>query len=65
MVGNEEAVADNQPMTAQELRDVVEPKKPTTSKKTASKKPANRVESVPTEEPIEPEKLSMRSVTRK
>jgi N12 class adenine-specific DNA methylase len=56
MVGNEEAVADNQPMTAQELRDAVEPKKPTTSKKIASKKPANRVESVPTEEPIEPEK---------
>ena len=56
MVGNEEAVADNQPMTAQELRDAVEPKKPTTSKKSASKKPANRVESVPTEEPIEPEK---------
>lgn len=56
MVGNEEAVADNQPMTAQELRDAVEPKKPTTSKKTASKKPANRVESVPAEEPIEPEK---------
>lgn len=56
MVGNEETVADNQPMTAQELRDAVEPKKPTTSKKTASKKPANRVESVPTEEPIEPEK---------
>lgn len=54
MVGNEEAVADNQPMTAQELRDAVEPKKPTT--KTASKKPANRVESVPTEEQIEPEK---------
>ena len=54
MVGNEQAVADNQPMTAQELRDAVEPKKPTT--KTASKKPANRVESVPTEEPIEPEK---------
>lgn len=56
MVGNEQAVADNQPMTAQELRDAVEPKKPTTSKKTASKKPANRVESVPTEEPKEPEK---------
>lgn len=56
MAGNEQAVADNQPMTAQELRDAVEPKKPTTSKKTASKKPANRVESVPTEEPIEPEK---------
>lgn len=56
MVGNEQAVADNQPMTAQELRDAVEPKKPTASKKTAAKKPANRVESVLTEEPIEPEK---------
>lgn len=56
MVGNEQAVADNQPMTAQELRDALEPKKPTASKKTAAKKPANRVESVPTEEPIEPEK---------
>ena len=56
MVGNEQSVADNQPMTAQELRDAVEPKKPTASKKTAAKKPANRVESVPTEEPIEPEK---------
>lgn len=56
MVGNEEAVADNQPMTAQELRDAVEPKKPTASKKTAAKKSANRIESVPTEEPIEPEK---------
>lgn len=56
MVGNEQAVADNQPMTAQELRDAVEPKKPTASKKTAAKKPTNRVESVPTEEPIEPEK---------
>lgn len=56
MVGNEQAVADNQPMAAQELRDAVEPKKPTASKKTAVKKPANIVESVPTEEPIEPEK---------
>lgn len=56
MVGNEQSVAGNQPMTAQELRDAVEPKKPTASKKTAAKKPANRVESVPTEEPIEPEK---------
>lgn len=45
MVGNEEEVADNQPLTAQELRDAVEPKKkPTASKKTAAKKPANRVE---------------------
>ena len=44
MVGNEEAVADNQPLTAQELRDAVEPKKPTASKNTAAKKSANRVE---------------------
>ena len=56
MVDNEQTVADNQPMTAQELRDAVEPKKPTASKKTAAKKPANRIESVPTEEPIELEK---------
>ena len=56
MVGNEQAVANNQPMTVQELRDAVEPKKPTASKKTAAKKPANRVESVSTEEPTEPEK---------
>lgn len=58
MVGNEEAVADNQPMTAQELRDAVEPKKPTTSKKTAAKKPANRVEvaDVAEQKPSEPTK---------
>ena len=58
MVGNEEAVADNQPMTAQELRDAVEPKKPTASKKTAAKKPANRVEvaDVTEQKPSEPTK---------
>jgi PAS domain-containing protein len=58
MVGNEEAVADNQPMTAQELRDAVEPKKPTTSKNTAVKKPANRVEvaDVAEQKPSEPTK---------
>lgn len=58
MVGNEEAVADNQPMTAQELRDAVEPKKPTASKKTAAKKPANRVEvaDVVEQKPSEPTK---------
>lgn len=44
MVDNEEAVADNQPLTAQELRDAVEPKKSTARKKTVAKKPANRVE---------------------
>ena len=44
MVDNEEAVADNQPLTAQELRDAVEPKKSTARRKTVAKKPANRVE---------------------
>ena len=44
MVGNEVAVADNQPLTAQELRDAVEPMKQKSGKKTAGKKPANRVE---------------------
>ena len=44
MVGSEEAVADNQPLTAQEMRDAVEPKKPTARKKATAKKPANKVE---------------------
>ena len=44
MVGNEEAVADNQPLTAQEMRDAVEPKKPAARKKATAKKPANKVE---------------------
>lgn len=58
MVGNEEAVADNQPMTAQELRDAVEPKKATATKKPATKKPANRVElaDVAEQKPSEPTK---------
>ena len=58
MVGNEEAVADNQPMTAQELRDAVKPKKPTARRKTAAKKPANRVEvaDVVEQKPSEPTK---------
>ena len=59
MVGNEEEVADNQPLTAQELRDAVEPKKkPTARKKTAAKKPANRVEvaDVVEQKPSEPTK---------
>ncbi len=43
MVGNEEAVADNQPLTAQEMREAAEPKKPAARKKT-TKKPANKVE---------------------
>lgn len=44
MVGNADAVADAQPLTAQELRDAVEPKKPATRKKATAKKPANKVE---------------------
>jgi N12 class adenine-specific DNA methylase len=58
MVGNDDAVADNQPLTAQEMRDAVEPKKPTASKKTAAKKPANRVEvaDVAEQKPSEPTK---------
>ena len=58
MVGNEEAVADNQPLTAQELRDAVEPKKPTATNKPATKKPANRVElaDVAEQKPSEPTK---------
>ena len=44
MVGNEDAVADNQPLTAQELRDAIEPKKPAARKKATVKKPANKVE---------------------
>ena len=44
MVDNADAVADNQPLTAQEMRDAVEPKKPTARKKAKAKKPANKVE---------------------
>lgn len=58
MVGNEQAVADNQPMTAQEMRDAAEPKKPATRKKATAKKPANRVEVADAKEqkPTEPTK---------
>ena len=58
MVGNDDAVADNQPLTAQEMRDAVEPKKPATRKKTAAKKPANKVEiaDVAEQKPTEPTK---------
>lgn len=44
MVGNDDAVADNQPLTVQEMRDAVEPKKPAARKKATAKKPANKVE---------------------
>lgn len=58
MVGNDDAVADNQPLTAQEMRDAAEPKKPATRKKATSKKPANRVEVADAKEqkPTEPTK---------
>lgn len=60
MVGNDDAVADNQPLTAQEMRDAVEPKKPATRKKTAAKKPANKVDvaDVAETKPSEPTKAA-------
>lgn len=66
MVGNDDAVADNQPMTAQELRDAVEPKKPIASKKPATKKPANRVElaDVAEQKPSEPTKAEQQKQDR-
>lgn len=58
MVGNDDAVTDNQPLTAQEMRDAAEPKKPATRKKATAKKPANRVEVADAKEqkPTEPTK---------
>ena len=60
MVGNDDAVADNLPLTAQEMRDAVEPKKPATRKKAAAKKPANKVEvaDVAEQKPTEPTKAA-------
>ena len=60
MVGNDDAVADNQPLTAQEMRDAVEPKKPAARKKTTVKKPANKVEvaDVVEKKPSEPTKAA-------
>ena len=60
MVGNDDAVADNQPLTAQEMRDAVEPKKSATRKKAAAKKPANKVEvaDVAEQKPSEPTKAA-------
>ena len=60
MVGNDDAVADNQPLTAQEMRDAVEPKKPATRKKAVAKKPANKVEvtDVKEQKPSEPTKAT-------
>lgn len=60
MVGNADTVADNQPLTAQEMRDAVEPKKPAARKKTTAKKPANKVEvaDVVEQKPTEPTKAA-------
>ncbi|MDD7342619.1 MAG: hypothetical protein PUG64_02995, partial [Bacteroidales bacterium] len=44
IVGSDEAVADNQPLTAQELREAVGPKKPVARNEAAASKPANKVE---------------------
>lgn len=66
MVGNADAVADAQPLTAQELRDAVEPKKPATRKKTIAKKPSNKVEVVDVAEqkPTEPTKEEPKQPTK-
>ena len=66
MVGNADAVADAQPLTAQELRDAVEPKKPATRKKTIAKKPANKVEvaDVTEQKPTEPTKEEPKQPTK-
>lgn len=66
MVGNADAVADAQPLTAQELRDAVEPKKPATRKKTIAKKPANKVEvaDVVEQKPTEPTKEEPKQPTK-
>lgn len=58
MVDDDDAVADNQPLTAQEMRDAVEPKKPAIRKKATVKKPANKVEvaDVAEQQPTEPTK---------
>ena len=65
MVGNADAVADAQPLTAQEMRDAVEPKKPATRKKTTVKKPANKVEvaDVAEQKPTEPTKAEPKQPT--
>lgn len=66
MVSNADAVADAQPLTAQELRDAVEPKKPATRKKTIAKKPANKVEvaDVAEQKPTEPTKEEPKQPTK-
>jgi N12 class adenine-specific DNA methylase len=67
MVDDDDAVADNQPLTAQEMRDAVEPKKPATRKKATAKKPANKVEvaDVTEQKPTEPTKEEPKQPTKK
>jgi N12 class adenine-specific DNA methylase len=66
MVDDDAAVADNQPLTAQEMRDAVEPKKPATRKKATAKKPANKVEvaDVTEQKPTEPTKEEPKQPTK-
>lgn len=66
MVDDDDAVSDNQPLTAQELRDAVEPKKPATRKKATAKKPANKVEmaDVAEKKPTEPTKEEIKQPTK-
>lgn len=66
MVDDDDAVADNQPLTAQEMRDAVEPKKPATRKKATAKKPANKVEvaDVTEQKPTEPTKEEPKQPTK-
>ena len=63
MVDDDDAVADAQPLTAQEMRDAVEPKKPVTRKKATVKKPANKVE-VAEQQPTEPTKEEPKQPTK-
>lgn len=66
MVDDDDAVSDNQPLTAQEMRDAVEPKKPATRKKATAKKPANKVEvaDVTEKKPTEPIKEEPKQPTK-
>lgn len=66
MVGNADAVADAQPLTAQELRNAIEPKKSATRKKATAKKPANKVEmaDVAEQKPTEPTKEEPKQPTK-
>lgn len=66
MVDDDDAVSDNQPLTAQEMRDAVEPKKPATRKKATAKKPANKVEvaDVTEQKPTEPTKEEPKQPTK-